>query len=68
MARTMYVEIEMGNAAFDDGYGGAMETVRILRELASRLEVERGIPPRAVRLYDVNGNKVGLAEVATRKD
>ncbi|USN14348.1 hypothetical protein KABACHOK_05350 [Brevundimonas phage vB_BpoS-Kabachok] len=52
------LEIETGNAAFDDG-DKAYEIARILRALADR--VENGDEAGSVR--DVNGNKVGSFDV-----
>ena len=54
------LEIETGNAAFDDA--PASEIARILRHLADRLENE-GAPRRgnAFTLRDYNGNRVGWA-------
>lgn len=51
------LEIETGNAAFDDE-GAAYEIARILRALADR--IENGDSAGSVR--DVNGNKVGHFE------
>lgn len=57
------LEIETGNAAFDDT--PASELARILRDLAGELECE-GIPRRgdSFTLRDVNGNRVGRAWIS----
>lgn len=54
------LQIETGNAAFDDA--PASEIARILRDLAGRIECD-GIPPKGDcwHLRDVNGNRVGTA-------
>lgn len=52
------LEIETGNAAFDDE-GKAYEIARILRDLADK--IENGAEAGSVR--DINGNKVGSYEV-----
>ena len=50
------VQIDTGNAAFDEDNGGAAaETARILREIADRLENGRTEGPA----FDLNGNTVG---------
>lgn len=55
------LEIDMGNAAFEDG---PHELARILSELAARLE-GRGVdrPGDSGGLMDFNGNKVGTWKV-----
>ena len=55
---TYRIEIETGNAAFEDE--PSFEVARILRTLADRIESE-GLSD--VRLFDYNGNAVGAAEV-----
>ncbi len=59
------LEFSMDNAAFSDN--AAPEVARILRELASRIEV-RWYPPGAGcvdwPVLDINGNKVGRVEIA----
>lgn len=57
------LEIDTGNAAFDDT--PASELARILRDLAHRLECE-GAPPRgdSFALRDFNGNRVGRAWIS----
>lgn len=59
------IEIETGNAAFNED-GGELseaaegrETARILRELADCVENGWRLPERV--LWDVNGNRVGKA-------
>ncbi len=49
------LEIEMDNAAFDDGNGGNSEAARILREAADRIESGND----NTGLLDSNGNRVG---------
>ena len=56
------IEIDLGNAAFDEE--PMSETARILRELATRIE-DRGAPID-VKLYDINGNRVGFARHSER--
>lgn len=51
--------VQMDNAAFADD---PMELVRILRELADKLEKNGGITERFV-VMDVNGNKVGSLDI-----
>jgi hypothetical protein len=46
------------NAAFDDETGGAAEIVRILREVANRVEDETFNG----QVFDSNGNRVGTWE------
>jgi hypothetical protein len=58
------IKIDMGNAAFDDGMGGAFELARILAAYAQRCEA-CGIRERA--LLDVNGNTVGAVTVTGRR-
>lgn len=56
--------IDCGNAAFDET--PASEVARILRELAHRLEQDGVLSSEhgnAFRLFDSNGNRVGLATV-----
>lgn len=53
------IEIDCGNAAFDDDNIGN-ELARILRKEADRLELE--CAPRGAPLHDINGNKVGAAD------
>lgn len=56
MADRMIIEIDMGNAAFDENASGEM--ARILRDLADRLD--NGIPDRT-NVFDINGNRIGYA-------
>jgi len=51
------LEIDTGNAAFDDEHKGAYEVSRILGYLAARMRERGWEVPQA--LHDVNGNKVG---------
>lgn len=51
------LEIETGNAAFDDDAGP--ELARILRELADRLSPGLPSGEGGAPLRDINGNKVG---------
>lgn len=53
------VHIGMDNAAFEDAPGD--ELARILRYLADQLDARPGLLSEPVRLYDVNGNRVGFA-------
>lgn len=58
---TLKIEINMDNAAFESCNG--FEVARVLRELSTDVEelyFEAGF---AKGLYDLNGNKVGKAEV-----
>jgi len=55
---TFRVEIDTGNAAFDDY--PLIEVARILRALAADIEVNDGVP---FNLRDVNGNMVGSARL-----
>lgn len=61
------LNIKMDNAAFgnDDGEGLAQgsEVARILRSLASVVEDMDDLADFERRLMDVNGNRVGKAEV-----
>ncbi len=63
-SQTFRLSINTGNAAFDDN-GPAYELARILRELADRID-GRACLPDEVTLYDINGNRVGLAKIAGR--
>ena len=58
------VNIATNGAAFEDSEG--VEAARILRGLADRLEVDwlAGRPVEGVRLFDVNGNRVGELNVS----
>lgn len=62
--RNFTITIECNNAAFDDDACGP-ELARILRELADELESGGGAigAGMAKRLYDINGNRVGAAEM-----
>lgn len=53
------LDIELGNAAFDDGNRDS-EVARIIREIADRLESEGpALPSGFIIARDVNGNRVG---------
>jgi hypothetical protein len=59
------LEIEMDNAAFVDENGDvsySAELAKILRSLADNVETHATVDFSA-NLYDINGNKVGIAEV-----
>jgi hypothetical protein len=53
--------IDCGNAAFEDS-NDVGEVARILRKLANKLEGMGAASDGEHRLYDINGNKVGVAE------
>ena len=55
------IEIQMDNAAFEDGAG--IEAARILKALAEDFQDRDLLPGEMFRLRDVNGNKVGEAKV-----
>lgn len=56
----MRIALHTDNAAFQEN-GKAVETARILRELANKIEIE-GLPTEGgdYELRDVNGNACGL--------
>jgi len=58
--REFRLKINMDNAAFDTN--GDLEIVRILRVLASWIDIGSDTNRKTFALHDVNGNKVGLAE------
>lgn len=60
---TLKLTIQMDNAAFEESPDA--ECARILRNLASKVEVgERSLAAgESFSLLDINGNKVGKAEV-----
>lgn len=64
----LVIEIELGNAAFEDAPG--VECARILRELSDTLEHwgPEFSPRQCETLRDVNGNKVGRATVERSRD
>jgi hypothetical protein len=64
MAEKITIEIETGNAAFDEGNSG-YEVARILRKLAD--EFENYGRAQFSGLYDYNGNKVGGVMVTGRR-
>ena len=57
------LRIDMGNAAFDDS--PQFEVVQILNELVLKLEncSSEQFSEDIFKLYDTNGNKVGIARV-----
>jgi len=57
----LLIEIEMDNAAFEPCSG--TECARILRKLADRIEDEQCTEGDVTPCRDINGNKVGKAEV-----
>ncbi len=62
----MTIEVEMSNAAFtDDGPGAeSREAARILRVLAGRIECHPDFSPElSLALHDINGNRVGRADI-----
>lgn len=58
------IKIAMDNAAFADS--PSEELARILRELAEHLEI-RGDIPDQIKVYDSNGNSVGLLRVQSSR-
>ena len=56
------VEIEMDNAAFSEN-GSGTEVARILQALAKKVDGQDLDESFGTRLMDVNGNKVGTADV-----
>lgn len=54
------LNISTDNAAFEEG-GLEAEVSRILRELADRIDGVHVEPEQPLRLFDVNGNRVGYA-------
>jgi hypothetical protein len=58
---TLTIKIQMDNAAFEN-YSGT-EAARILRKLAARIDGEDCTPGDLTPCIDINGNKVGKAEV-----
>lgn len=54
------IKIDTDNAAFEDSPG--YEVARILRQLADKINQFDGLAGY-IKLYDVNGNKVGAFEV-----
>ena len=57
------IEISMNNAAFDND--PAAEAVRILHNLdvAAIHALVIGAYPKGRRIFDINGNKVGIAKI-----
>jgi hypothetical protein len=58
---TLRIEIKMDNAAFEDD--APTEIARILRQYAERLERQHDRILTFDILRDINGNRVGKAEV-----
>lgn len=58
---TLKIEIEMSNAAFEEDRGA--EAGRILKRLIDTLAGWPGENAFCVGLLDINGNKVGKAQV-----
>lgn len=66
MSHKIVIELETGNAAFE-GFEAdeTFEIGRILSEYAKRLmDGEMNIHTMGVKLYDINGNPVGLVKVS----
>jgi len=61
MAERVTIQIQTGNAAFDES--PTREVARILRDLASRFERD-GLPPETLR--DLNGNACGTVAIEAR--
>lgn len=63
---TLEITIAMDNAAFSDDW--RQEAARILEVFAQRIKQHSGYGPDAPGdehpLFDVNGNRVGLAKIA----
>ena len=62
----MTIDLEMNNAAFTDNGPGAesYEAVRILRDLADRIECHPHLSPGySQALRDINGTKVGRMDI-----
>jgi len=55
------IMLETRNDAFDPEPGA--EAARILRELADRVEGMTAAPDETIKLHDINGNAVGLAQI-----
>jgi hypothetical protein len=68
MSLEFKLQLDMGNAAFDEGMEGH-ETARILRELADKIDHDLHGLTRSDTgtLRDINGNKVGTWEVVEPK-
>ena len=66
--RTFTLTIATTNSAFFDGHGedvAGAELARILRDLAESLDYDSDPIPLSILpmgLFDINGNRVGLAE------
>ena len=58
------ITIKMGNAAFE-GDDCSFEVARILTQITDRIAGDSRFGPGwAMPLFDVNGNKIGTAEVS----
>lgn len=60
MYHTLTIHINMSNVAFDSVDSGA-ECAHILRELADKIEDTNLHEKHSFILFDVNGNKAGVA-------
>ena len=58
------ININMDNAAFDDGDGGNLELARILERII--VDCRNGNGPLS-HLHDLNGNKVGVIKFVGRR-
>jgi len=63
MDNTFRLDIDTGNAAFDDGHA-PFEVARILREVANNLTNNK----LSGTLYDINGNRVGSYHLQIEED
>lgn len=68
MALIFQVEISCDNDAFEPRWAGEQpmmaasdEVARILRDLSKQINICGGLPANPLPLYDINGNKVGVA-------
>jgi hypothetical protein len=66
MSEKVTIEIETGNAAFDEGDSG-YEVARILRKLANEFENYDPATLGGRILFDYNGNKVGGVKVTGKR-
>lgn len=58
-----YINIDMDNAAFDDGKNGGVELERILHNLCWRIRGQGKLEEPLFELSDINGNTVGTCEI-----